>query len=86
MASRKTRGRFFESMDRKLKQEKLKMWKENLKQMEDQLVAVQHKKGAAAQEGDLSENAAYSMAIEDAETLRVQIDQVKKIIAGLEDK
>ncbi|MDP3974244.1 MAG: hypothetical protein Q8P92_05435 [Candidatus Daviesbacteria bacterium] len=73
-------------MDRKLKQEKLKMWKENLKQMEDQLVAVQHKKGAAAQEGDLSENAAYSMAIEDAETLRVQIDQVKKIIAGLEDK
>jgi len=71
-------------MDRKLKAEKLKMWKDNLKQLEDQLVGVQHKKGAAAQEGDLSENAAYSMAIEDAETLRVQIDQVKKIIAGLE--
>lgn len=71
-------------MDNKLRQEKLKMWKDNLKQLEDQLVAVQHKKGVAAQEGDLSENAAYAMAIEDAETLRVQIEQVKKIIRDLE--
>lgn len=70
-------------MDSKLKQEKLKMWNENLKKLEDQLVVVQHKKGAAAQEGDLSENAAYTMAIEDAETLRVQIEQVKKIIKDL---
>ena len=70
-------------MDNKLRQDKLKMWNENLKKLEDQLVVVQHKKGAAAQEGDLSENAAYTMAIEDAETLRVQIEQVKKIIAEL---
>lgn len=71
-------------MDQGLKQEKLKMWQENLKKLEEQLVAVQHKKGAAAQEGDLSENAAYTMAIEDAETFRVQINEVKKIIAELE--
>ena len=71
-------------MDNKLRQDKLKMWNENLKKLEDQLVVVQHKKGAAAQEGDLSENAAYTMAIEDAETLRVQIQHVKKIIADLE--
>ena len=71
-------------MDKNLREEKLKMWNENLKKLEDQLVVVQHKKGVAAQEGDLSENAAYTMAIEDAETLRVQIDQVKKIIANLE--
>ena len=71
-------------MDKKLRQEKLKMWNENLKKLEEQLVAVQLKKGAAAQEGDLSENAAYTMAIEDAETLRVQIGQVKKIIQDLE--
>ena len=68
-----------------IKQDKLKMWNENLKKLEDQLVTVQHKKGAAAQEGDLSENAAYTMAIEDAETLRVQIEQVKKIITDLEE-
>lgn len=72
-------------MDKKLKQEKLKMWKDNLKKLEDQLAAVQLKKGAAAEEGDLSENAAYTMAIEDAETLRVQIEQVKKIISDLEE-
>ena len=67
-----------------LKAEKLKMWNENLKKLEDQLVAVQLKKGAAAAEGDLSENAAYTMAIEDAVTLRVQIEQVKRIIKDLE--
>ena len=71
-------------MNTKLKQEKLKMWNENLKQLEDQLQIVLQKKGAAAQEGDLSENAAYTMAIEDSETIRVQINQVKKIIADLE--
>jgi len=71
-------------MDKNLREEKLKMWKENLKKLEDQLVVVQHKKGAAAQEGDLSENAAYTMAIEDAVTFRVQIEQVKKIIQELE--
>lgn len=71
-------------MDKKLKQEKLKMWQDNLKKLEDQLVDVQHKKGMAALEGDLSENAAYIMAIEDAETLRVQIGQIKKIITDLE--
>lgn len=71
-------------MDNKLKQQKLKMWRENLKKLEGQLLVTQQKKGAAAQEGDLSENAAYIMAIEDAETLRVQIEQVKKIIRDLE--
>jgi len=72
-------------MDAKLRKEKLKMWNENLVKLEEQLVVVQHKKGAAAAEGDLSENAAYTMAIEDAETLRVQIENVKKIISDLEN-
>ncbi len=71
-------------MDKNLKQEKIKMWEENLQKLETQLEATQQKKGAAAQEGDLSENAAYTMAIEDSETLRVQIEQVKKIIRDLE--
>ncbi|MBI3103354.1 hypothetical protein HYZ05_00270 [Candidatus Daviesbacteria bacterium] len=71
-------------MDKKLRQEKLKMWRENLADLEKQLAEILIKKGQAAQEGDLSENAAYTMAIEDAETIRVQINQVKKIIADLE--
>lgn len=60
------------------------MWKDNLSQLEKELEAIYLKKGAAAQEGDLSENAAYTMAIEDAETTRVRIEEVKKIIKGLE--
>ena len=71
-------------MDKKLRQEKLKMWRENLKQLEEDLRVISAKKGAAAQEGDLSENAAYTMAIEDAETTRVRIGEVKKIIKDLE--
>ncbi|MBI2020297.1 hypothetical protein HYS94_02645 [Candidatus Daviesbacteria bacterium] len=71
-------------MDKKLRQEKLKMWKENLAKLEKELEDVMLKKGEAAQQGDLSENAAYTMAGEDAETYRVQIEQVKKIIGDLE--
>ncbi|HBQ50908.1 hypothetical protein A3B42_01825 [Candidatus Daviesbacteria bacterium RIFCSPLOWO2_01_FULL_38_10] len=73
-------------MDIKLKEEKLKMWKENLSQLEEDLKVIMAKKGAAAQEGDLSENAAYTMAIEDADTTRVRIEEVKKIIKDLESK
>lgn len=73
-------------MDKKLREEKLKMWRENLSQLEKDLKALMLKKGAAAQEGDLSENAAYTMAIEDAETTRVRIEEVKKIIRDLEGK
>lgn len=60
------------------------MWKDNLKQLEEDLRVVLEKKGIAAQEGDLSENAAYTMASEDAETTRVRIEEVKKIIRDLE--
>lgn len=49
-----------------------------------QLGVILAKKGEAAQEGDLSENAAYTMAIEDADTTRVRIEEVKKIIRALE--
>ena len=72
-------------MDNKLRQEKLKMWKDNLAQLEKELEAILLKKGAAAQEGDLSENAAYTMGIEVAVTTRVRIEEVKKIIRDLEE-
>ncbi len=73
-------------MDKKLIQQKLKMWKDNLVQLEEDLKVISEKKGAAAQEGDLSENAAYTMAIEDAVTARVRIEEIKKIIRDLEGK
>lgn len=71
-------------MDKKLIQQKLKMWKDNLAQLEEELKVIMAKKGAAALEGDLSENAAYTMATEDAETTRVRIEEIKKIIRDLE--
>lgn len=71
-------------MDPKIRKAKIEMWKDNLVDLEKQLEAISQKKGAAAAEGDLSENAAYTMAIEDAETTRVRINEVKKIIAELE--
>lgn len=71
-------------MDNKLRLEKLKMWKENLVQLEKDLKAILEKKGIAAQEGDLSENAAYTMAIEDSDTARVRIEEIKNIIRELE--
>lgn len=71
-------------MDNKLRQQKIKMWKANLDQLEVDLKVIMEKKGAAAQEGDLSENAAYTMATEDAETTRVRIEEIKKIIRELE--
>lgn len=71
-------------MDKKLRQEKLKMWRDNLKQLEGELGVILAKKGAAAQQGDLSENAAYTLATEDEATWRVRIEEIKKIIAELE--
>lgn len=71
-------------MDKKLKQQKLKMWKGNLRQLEEELKNIMAKKGLAAQDGDLSENAAYTLAAEDGETTKVRIEEVKKIIRDLE--
>lgn len=73
-------------MNATLRKEKLKMWKENLKQLESELGVILAKKGQAAQQGDLSENAAYNLATEDEATCRVRIEEIKKIIKELEGK
>jgi transcription elongation GreA/GreB family factor len=71
-----------------LKREKLNMWNKKLADLEKELEAILMRKGEAAAEGDLSENAAYKMAAEDADTYRARIAEVKKIISdiGGEDK
>ncbi len=68
----------------KLKLKKLKLWQDKLKQLEDLLQETLQKRGEAAREGDLRENAAYALASEDADMYRVRIDQVKNIIKTLE--
>ncbi len=69
----------------KLRQEKIKMWQEKLTILEKELEEIMVKKGEAAKEGDLRENAAYQMAAEDADTWRARIADVKKIISDLEE-
>ncbi len=60
------------------------MWSEKLVILEKELVDTMQEKGDAAKEGDLSENAAYKMALEEADMLRARIGEVKKIISDLE--
>lgn len=64
--------------------EKLKMWKQREAEIQQKLTDVMQKKGTAAQEGDLSENAAYQFASEEAEMLHVQLTNIQKMIRELE--
>jgi transcription elongation GreA/GreB family factor len=68
-----------------LKQKRLKMWQEKLIQLEKELEEIMMRRGEAARDGDLRENAAYKQATEDAEMWRVRIQEVKKIISDLTD-
>lgn len=71
-------------MDQKSKEEKLKMWKKQLQELEDELRATLLLKGKAAAEGDLSENAAYKDAVENAEVVSARIASMQKMISQLE--
>ena len=71
-------------MDIKIIKQKKEMWGKKLIQLEKELEQIMYKKGEAARDGDLSENAAYKQAIEDADTWRARIEDVKKILANLE--
>ena len=57
---------------------------EQINQLEKELEEIMAKKGEAAREGDLRENAAYQMASEDADTWRARIIDVEKILSDLE--
>lgn len=68
----------------KITLEKLKMWEQRKAEIQKKLADVMQKKGAAAQEGDLSENTAYQFASEEAEMLHVQLTNLQKMIRELE--
>jgi transcription elongation GreA/GreB family factor len=76
------KGKIMDTPD--IKRQKLEMWRSKLTNLERELEEILVRRGEAAREGDLRENAAYQMATEDADTWRVRIDEVKKIIAALE--
>lgn len=73
-------------MDKNLLTEKLNMWRGKLIRLEEEHVSIMVRKGEAAAMGDLRENAAYQTLVEDSETWRVKISEVKKIIAKIEEE
>jgi transcription elongation GreA/GreB family factor len=66
-----------------IKKQKVEMWSKKLFQLEGELKEIFVRKGEAARDGDLSENAAYKAAIEDAEAWQARIADVKKILTDL---
>lgn len=72
-------------MDKKLKEEKLNVWKIKEQELRKQLAAVMSKRGQAAQEGDLSENAAFLSFTDEAEMISAQLKGVQKMIQTLEE-
>ena len=68
----------------KSKQEKLKLWKKQATELEKELGEAMIKKGEAAQEGDLRENAKYQDARDQAEVLSVRLGNIQKMIKDLE--
>lgn len=73
-------------MDKKLILEKLQFWRDREKLLEEKFKKKMKQRGEAAQEGDLSENASYEMATQDAQLASAQLAQVKKAIKGLEEQ
>lgn len=62
---------------------KLEMWTKKKKETEAALQDAMKRKGEAAAMGDLSENSAYKMAIEDIEMAYARLNEIDKIIAGI---
>ena len=66
-----------------LQKQKLEMWNKKLEETKKALADAMKRKGEAAQMGDLSENAAYKMAIEDIEMGYARLNEIEKIIANI---
>jgi len=70
-------------MDNNLNKQKLALWKKQQEDLQKELIEAMHKRGAAAQEGDLSENADYKMYSEKAEMISARIGMIQKMIKEL---
>lgn len=66
-----------------LQKQKLEMWKRKLAETGVALADAMKRKGEAAQMGDLSENSAYKMAIEDVEMGYARTNEINKIIENI---
>ncbi len=66
-----------------LRTAKIAMWSEKLTKLQAQFDDVRIRRGEAAREGDLRENAAYIDLTEQAEVLSARINDIQKMIEQL---
>lgn len=66
-----------------LQKAKLEMWEKKLEETKKALEDAMRRKGEAAQMGDLSENSAYKMAIEDIEMAYARMNEIEKILENI---
>ncbi len=66
-----------------LQKAKLEMWTKKQAENEAKLADAMKRKGEAAQMGDLSENSAYKMAIEEIEMAYARRNEIAKIIENI---
>lgn len=64
---------------------KLAMWTKKKEEAEQAIKDAMKRKGEAAQMGDLSENAAYKMAIEDIEMGYARMNEIDKILENIKN-
>ena len=70
----------------KINEEKLKLWQGKLAKIEEDYKGIMQRRGEAMQMGDLRENAALQMLSEDADAYRARIEEVRGIIARIEQE
>lgn len=68
-----------------LQKAKLEMWTKKQSENEAALADAMKRKGEAAQMGDLSENSAYKMAIEEIEMAYARRNEIAKIIENIKN-
>lgn len=66
-----------------LQKAKLEMWTKKLAENQAALADAMKRKGEAAQMGDLSENSAYKMAIEEIEMAHARDREIQNIIENI---
>lgn len=65
---------------------KIEMWSDKLKKLQAEFDDVRIRRGEAAREGDLRENAAYIDLTEQAEVLSARINDIQKMVTQLEQE
>lgn len=69
---------------KELAKAKLEMWRKKLAGLQQEYNETKIKRGEAAKEGDLRENAAYAQLTEEAEVLSARMNDIQRMIEQLE--